>query len=55
VARYILVDTDILIDASREIDEALDTLRQIESDAGLAISVITELARISGTIISSPI
>ena len=39
----IIVDTDILIDAGRNINEAVNYLQQIEQQASLAISVITQM------------
>ena len=36
-----IVDTDILIDAARQINEAVDCLAQIERQSVLAVSVIT--------------
>jgi|GEM_PF-6281625 len=37
-----IVDTDILIDAARQISETVDCLAQIERQSVLAVSVITE-------------
>ncbi len=48
MAEIVLVDTDILIDAGREIDDALDCLEQLEQQATLAISVITQMELIVG-------
>ena len=48
VAGYILVDTDILIDAGRGIAEAVDCLRQIEGQHTLATSVVTQMELIIG-------
>jgi len=39
----IIVDTDILIDAARQVREAVDRLDKIEQNATLAISVITQM------------
>lgn len=38
-----IVDTDVLIDASRGVDEAVACLQEIEENLSLAISVITEM------------
>lgn len=38
-----LVDTDILIDAARQIGEAIDRLDEIEQQSRLAISTITQM------------
>ncbi len=43
-----LVDTDILIDAGREIQEAIAHLNEIETTSGLAISIITKMELIVG-------
>lgn len=48
VAALVVVDTDILIDASREVSEALDCLDQLERNGTLAVSVITEMELIVG-------
>lgn len=48
VAALVVIDTDILIDASREVIEALDCLDQLERSATLAVSVITEMELIVG-------
>ena len=44
----VIVDTDILIDAGRGVNEAIACLQQIESQSSLAISVITYLELIVG-------
>jgi len=44
----VLIDTDILIDAGRGIQQALDCLDNYEAQGTLAISVITELELIVG-------
>ena len=44
----ILIDSDVLIDVSRGIPEALDTLQRIEEDDEPAISVITQMELIVG-------
>jgi hypothetical protein len=38
-----VVDTDILIDAAREVREAVDCLQQIEQRSALAVSVISQM------------
>jgi len=43
-----LVDTDILIDASRQIQEAITCLEQIEQNSSLGISAITHMELIVG-------
>jgi predicted nucleic acid-binding protein len=48
VADLVVVDTDILIDASRAIDEALACLDQIEDRLILAVSVVTEMELVVG-------
>jgi predicted nucleic acid-binding protein len=39
----VIVDTDVLIDASRGVSEATACLQQIEQQSSLAISVITQM------------
>jgi len=43
VTSLTLVDTDILIDIGRGVQEAIDILKNIQSHDALAISVITQL------------
>jgi len=43
-----LVDTDILIDAGRQVREAVDCLDRIEQQSALAISVITQMELLIG-------
>jgi hypothetical protein len=43
-----IIDTDVLIDAGRSVAEAIVCLEQIEQQASLAISVITEMELIIG-------
>jgi hypothetical protein len=43
-----IVDTDILIDAARQISEAVDCLAQIEHQSVLAVSVITQMELLVG-------
>ena len=44
----ILVDTDILIDAARCIEDAVNCLQQIEDTSSLAISAVTQMELIIG-------
>ena len=44
----VIVDTDILIDAGRNIDEALTCLNQLERKFPIAISSITQMELIAG-------
>jgi len=48
VARLVLVDTDILIDAGRKVSEAVDCLQGIEQQAMLRVSVITQMELMVG-------
>ena len=43
-----LVDTDILIDAGKEIPEAVNCLKALQSGSGIAISTVTELELVVG-------
>ena len=43
-----IVDTDILIDAARQVPEAVDCLQRIEQRSALAVSVITEMEPLVG-------
>lgn len=43
MTRLTLVDTDILIDAARQVDTAIDCLHWLETQSMLAISVITQM------------
>ena len=43
-----IVDTDILIDAARQVTDAVDCLDQIEHASTLAISVVTEMELLIG-------
>lgn len=47
-APLILIDSDVLIDVSRGVPEALKTLQRIEADDEPAISVITQMELIVG-------
>ena len=44
----VVVDTDVLIDAARKVDEAVACLEQVEQNASLAISAVTEMELIIG-------
>ncbi len=44
----VVVDTDILIDAGRGINEAVTCLQEIEQSSSLAISVVTQMELIIG-------
>ena len=48
MAATLLVDTDILIDAAREIEGAVAFLEGEETDFSLGISVITEMELVTG-------
>jgi len=48
VAVSVVVDTDILIDASRDVNDAVECLDQIEQRAVLAVSAVTEMELIVG-------
>ena len=43
-----IIDTDILIDAGRGVQEAVDLLTKIQSDDALAISIVTQLELMIG-------
>jgi len=43
VADFTIVDTDILIDVGRDIDQAIARLHDIERKSSLAVSVITQM------------
>jgi predicted nucleic acid-binding protein len=43
-----IVDTDILIDAGREVTEAVDCLGVLERRSSLAVSVITQMELLTG-------
>lgn len=43
-----LIDTDILIDAGRGVQEAVDCLRDIQANSTLAISVVTQMELMVG-------
>jgi predicted nucleic acid-binding protein len=48
VSDLILIDTDILIDAARQINEAVDFLTKVERQFVLTISVITHMELLIG-------
>jgi predicted nucleic acid-binding protein len=48
VAHFILVDTDILVDAGRKVTEAVDYLEHMEQQATLGVSVITQMELMVG-------
>ena len=43
-----IIDTDILIDASRNVSDAIDCLDRLEKGSKLAISVVTQMELIVG-------
>lgn len=45
---FIIVDTDILIDIARQVNEAIDCVERIEHQSTLAISVITQMELMVG-------
>lgn len=44
----VIIDTDILIDSARKIDDAISCLQEIEDHYPLAISIITQMELIIG-------
>ena len=46
--KLIIVDTDILIDAGRNVNEALNCLQQIEQRSPSAVSSVTQMELIIG-------
>ena len=48
MADFIIVDTDILIDAGRGIIPAVECLQHIEAGSSLAVSVVTQMELIVG-------
>lgn len=46
--QFILVDTDILIDVSRGISQAIETLEELQEDHILSISVVTQMELMVG-------
>lgn len=47
-APLILIDSDVLIDVSRGVPEAVETLQRIESEDEPAISIVTQMELIVG-------
>ena len=45
---FTLIDTDILIDVGRGVNEAIDCVQRIEHDSILAISAVTQMELIIG-------
>jgi len=39
----VIIDTDVLIDASRRVSEAIDCLQKIEHESTLAVSAVTQM------------
>jgi predicted nucleic acid-binding protein len=48
VSDIVIIDTDILIDSARKIDEALSCLRMIADRFPLAVSIITQMELVIG-------
>lgn len=48
VSALVVVDTDILIDAARQVGEAIDCLDRMEKQSALAISAITQMELFAG-------
>jgi predicted nucleic acid-binding protein len=48
VAGLVVIDTDILIDASRAVGEAIACLDQVEDRSTLAVSAVTEMELVVG-------
>jgi predicted nucleic acid-binding protein len=48
MADFVIIDTDILIDAGRNVSEAVDCLKRIEQSASLAASVVTQMELLVG-------
>jgi predicted nucleic acid-binding protein len=46
--RVTLVDTDILIDAGRDVPEAINSLKDIKANSTLTISIITQMELMVG-------
>lgn len=46
--QMVVVDTDILIDAGRSIEEALTCLQKLEQEKALSISVVTQMELMVG-------
>lgn len=50
VSEMVIIDTDILIDAGRDISEAVNCLEQIEQNISPAVNVVTQMELIIGCI-----
>ncbi|ETR65838.1 MAG: PIN domain protein [Candidatus Magnetoglobus multicellularis str. Araruama] len=48
MSNYIVIDTDILIDAAHELDKAINCLKQLERQFALAVSIVTRMELIVG-------
>jgi predicted nucleic acid-binding protein len=48
LADFVIVDTDILIDAGMEIEQAVNCLKHHEQQAQLAVSIITKMELVVG-------
>jgi predicted nucleic acid-binding protein len=48
VAEPAIIDTDVLIDAGRDIEEAIESLEQVEQQAALTICVVTQMELLVG-------
>lgn len=48
MADFVIVDTDILIDAGMEIEQAVNCLKHHEQQAQLAVSIITKMELVVG-------
>ncbi len=49
MADFVVVDTDILIDAGRGVEEAVACLQMIESQSALATSAVTQMELLVGS------
>ncbi len=48
MADLVIIDTDVFIDASRGVGEAIACLQQVEQQSALSVSVITEMELMVG-------
>lgn len=48
MSKFVIVDTDVLIDTSHDIPDAIACLQQLEQQSTIAISAITEMELIVG-------
>jgi len=48
VNELIVIDTDIIIDAGRDVREAVDCLKKMERQSKLAVSAITQMELLTG-------